>query len=258
MATRLRTRTTARYLLLLLAFGWPLAGVAAQQVHLQNLIGLGALAGSGTRADSYSFFIEGHNHFKQTKTIWGIRQYGFSQSRLELGNGIGVTLDALSGITLLGLEKDESVAPHLGIEPFDGQITWNSRSSRASYYQWLPMASAGLQAVAGSCRILPELRLGGALGNIGRHKLAPWPHASAGVAAHVNCAQTDFAAYFTRIDPGHTSSDLAAVDIALPLRRGWSFGVRGELVSFHPEQSPGETIRENRMMLVLRSDTFSQ
>src|SRR5690242_2066256 len=101
----------------------PSSAAAAQSMHLQNVIGLGALAGGGSRADSYSFFVEGHNHFKQTRTVWGIRQYGFSQSRLELGNGIGVTVDALSGITLYGLRGGAHLAPHVGIEPFNSQIT---------------------------------------------------------------------------------------------------------------------------------------
>lgn len=225
----------------------PAGGGEGGRQGFDSPVGIGALYGTSGGAPDYEFVVEGQSHFNQRLGEYGLRRYGEAESRLELGNSVGASLTALSGITLLGLSEEHPfVAPHLGIEPANGRIEVYSTSRRASYYEWMPMVSAGVQAAWRSCRFLPLLRAGGAAGDELRSGLAPALGTAYGAGAYVNCAGFDLAASATRLTGAGQTGDLGTVDLDYSFSPGGvKIGVRGE--TEHADAN------ESRVLLLFRS-----
>lgn len=215
------------------------------QLSNRNAVGVGLAI---DQEPGYSLVIEGHNHFSQKMSIWGVRQYGYGQSRLELGSNAGINLDAISGITVMGLEGDQGISPHLGIEPFNGHVSWNSNDARQSYYQWFPMLSGGIQVAAGSCRFLPLMRGGFTVGNLGKDGLGPRILQASGIGVHLNCAGVDLGANLLSGGAGPSRFRVRTIDFAVNLRASANLGVRSETLTL----SSG--VAENRYVLVIRSN----
>lgn len=254
--------------LLLLSIGTALelpASAAQSESHVEsrklqapstaNTVGIGALGYSpGGNDPIYSFIVEGHNHFEQRETYFQIRQYGFGQSRLEIGGGFGIRLAATSGVTLYGVDDTGGwIAPHLGVEPFSGQINWNTSDRQESFYQWFPMASAGFQIETSACRILPLVKAGGAAGNYEKSGLLPRFSTSYGSSFHLNCAGLDLGAEIIRLNQSKPV-DFGALDFAIhPTRTNFKMGIRAE--GFLNRADSG--LSETRLMLILRTHPFS-
>jgi hypothetical protein len=216
-------------------------------------VGIGALTSSapGALTAEYAFIVEGGNHFQQRETVWGITQYGFAQSRLELGTSVGISLDADSGVTLIGLGKNDRIAPHLGIEPFSGTVSLNTKAGADSFYEWMPMASAGVQVAAGSCRLLPLVRAGGGVGNLRKAGLLPGFSQAVGASAHINCGLVNLAGSWVKVGPLPNAATLGAVDLSVALRSlPIRFGARAETL----DGGTAEFARpsESRFLVVFR------
>jgi hypothetical protein len=250
--------------------GWT-QNVTSRQKFRTAPIGLGVLAGTTAGALDRAFLVEGHNHLKQRAGFYGMRQYGQGQGRLELGTGIGMTLASTTGVTLLGLDggTESGLMPHFGVEPFSGQMSFNTNDSREDYYQWMPMAAAGAQLGAGPCRLMANARGGAGAGNLGKEGFAPALRPAFGASTYLNCSQLDVALEVTRMrDRGGGFIDLALVDVAYALDRrdDWKLGIRGESTMVRGagsafgatslEAAPGDR-SEQRAMLVLRGRAFS-
>jgi hypothetical protein len=219
-------------------------------------VGVGSLLGRADDQNQYALVIEGQNHFKQRRGPYGIRQYGHGESRLELGNGVGLSLSATSGVSLYGLKPGETWSPHVGIEALSGRITVNTNGSFERYYEWLPMMSAGLQfAVTRSCRLLPLARAGGGAGNLGKNGWAPSLRAAYGTGAYLNCADLDVAAEITRLPGSGNDVNLTTVDVAYPLsRHGLKIGLRGESTLERDGGSVNPDRTEQRVLVLLRGE----
>lgn len=240
-----------------------------RQGALQNPVGFGSLIGEDSGSNSYALVIDGHNHFQQRSTVWGIRQYGFSESRLELGNHVGVNLDAISGITLIGTKEvsspdtgqstsSDQVAPQIGIEPFSARVTWSTLSNHLNYYEWFPMVSAGAQAVLGKYRVLAVGRAGAAAGNLYKGHFGPEFDPAYGAGLHLNSARVDFATSLTRVLRESGYINLATVDLVFQVKHSvLDVGLRGELTKV--AQSPPGTITpdERQILLLFRGDLFA-
>jgi len=227
-------------------------------------IGFGSLVAHENGESRYELVLEGHNHFKQKTGPFGFRQYGVAESRLELGSDFGITLDAISGVTILGITKDEKFHPFVGIEPFSGKIDLNSSDSRTDYYEWLPMGSVGIQFAIRTCRILPLVRAGGGIGNLKKSGLSPALRAAYGPGFHFNCSGFNFAAELTRVETRPNPVEFASLDLAIRLsKNGWEAGLRGESIASRlPGQNPyrnpfqGNEASEKRILLVFRGNLF--
>lgn len=213
----------------------------------ESPIGLGALVGSSNGQNDYAAVIEGQNHFKQRRGQYGLRQYGQGEARFEIGNGLGLTLSATSGLTLIGLNQNRPfVSPFFGVEPVSGRITWNTNTNHNNYYEWLPMAAAGVQFEMGSCRLLPIARAGGAAGNIVSPGLIPKFGTAIGAGTYLNCLRFDLGAEATQIFTQGQDVPLRIVDVAYSFSPdGLKMGVRGE-------SEPSE----DRVLLLIRSKIF--
>lgn len=226
---------------------------AIEKAEIRNApVGVGSLVSRVGQDVDYALVLEGSNHFKQRTTQFGIRQYGFAQSRLELGTSSGLNLAATSGITVFGIQGEQKVSPHLGIEPFSGRVALNTDAANERFYEWFPAASAGLQFQAGGCRVLPLVKGGGAVGNLGKSGLGPAFRSSHGAGAHFNCDRWDLAFETSRIRGGGLRADLSAIDFSLnQYRSGLKLGMRAERL-----EMPSSQHLENRVMFVLRGDPF--
>lgn len=226
-------------------------GLAAEQ--RMPPVGLGLEMSAIQDKNAYSFLIEGHNHFRQKETEFEIRQYGVGESRLLLGSkGVGLRLNAISGITVIGLADDEKgFSPHVGVEPFSGKVAWLSSDRFESFYQWLPMVSLGLQLDKAGCRILPLVRGGAGIGNLQRSFF--WTHGAPayGLGSHLNCKRWNFAAEATRIPYFEQNLSFYLADFSYRLKRDLEFGVRAEAQS-------GLPWIESQIFISVRSSAFGQ
>src|SRR5690242_291278 len=108
---------------------------ALTSAFFETPIGVGGLVGVSSQGTVGGVVIEGQNHFDQGVGSFGLNQYGEGQARGFIGSRLGLALEATSGITLYGLNQQKgSIGPHLGIEPFSGQIVWNSGGIYTNFY----------------------------------------------------------------------------------------------------------------------------
>lgn len=219
--------------------------------RFETPVGVGTELGDVAGHTDYGVAIEAQNHFKQHTDSTGLNRYGQAESRLNLGNGIGVSLYAMSGVTLYGISPERPrFSPHLGLEPFNGGITWNSNGHQNNFYEWIPAVSAGVQWTSGRCKYLPLIRGGGALGTVGKPGWTWSPSAgtSYGAGAYVNCLNLDVGMDATHIDSQDRRANLGVIDAAYIFSpNGLKIGVRGEREVIQQDQS------ETRILLVLRS-----
>ncbi len=178
----------------------------------------------------------GNNHFQQRRDTYSLRRYGHGQGRLELGSNAGIMLSAMTGVTWIGLDRGSGWSPHIGVEPANGTIALQSGTRRNTYYQWLPMVSAGVQYGAGPCRVLPLIRAGGAGGSLGHSGLQPRFGYAYGAGAYFNClGRGDLAVEYTRATSAGVPLDFGCADLSM----GFSsdrlrLGFRGELDRIGP------------------------
>ena len=222
---------------------------------LSSEVGIGALMGQSTHdgvvepgSNDYTLVLDGHNQFQQRMTQWGIRQYGFSQSRLEVGTNLGVTLDATSGVALYGLEDGQKgIAPFLGLEAFSGHIALNTRQDRIDFYEWLPTVSTGVQIGWGACRLLPLVKGGGAVGTVTQGGFWPVFGLSAGAGTHLNCGKWNFGGSLAGVRAQGQYAQIGAVDFEFAIPQSKiQLDLRSEWVG----RSSGQ---EQRAMMTLRS-----
>ncbi len=215
-----------------------------------NPVGLGAVASTHSTKHAAAFVLEGSNHFRQRIGFYGIRQYGFAESRAELGPSPALALSAATGITLLGLEKRERTSLHLGVEPFNGRVSWRSTDTGRSFYQWFPTASGGAQLAAGTCRSLGLLRAGAGVGNFGTEGLRPRLHQASGAAVHVNCRQADLGFEILNLGKGGENGVFRTFDLTWNIpQSSWKLGTRAEWISARTDP-----VAERRWLIVMRTN----
>lgn len=237
---------------------------AATPTYQMSPVGVGTLVGNSEGQLNLAAVFEGHNHFNQKKTVWDIRQYGYAESRLEIGTGVGAQVSATSGVTVFGIEGNQKVMPHLGVEPFNFRLNLNSSDHRQGYYEWLPMLSLGIQGATESCRLLPLFRAGGGIGNLTRPGIRPVSHFASGVGAHLNCKKFNFALEYTRVhsDPG--PRDFATLDLAMRLPgssselglRAEGLFTRAQASAFSLNNAEGDMSEEQLVLLYRMSPQF--
>ena len=215
-------------------------GHASRSLYQDDMVGLGARFAKSGDVRPTAFVLEGQHHFKQRELYFAWPQYGQTESRLEVGRGFGVEMTSMTGFTIYGVNQSRKISPHLGVEITNGRIAYHHKGiengTGESFYEWLPMSSIGLQAELGSCRLLPLMRGGGAVGNLGKSGIRPHLAAAAGAGVYLNCRAFDLALERTRIYTA-AQQDLALADMAfnLPIR-SWKLGFRGEAVSLQDQR----------------------
>jgi hypothetical protein len=226
-------------------------------------IGVGSLYQKSFAGNRYSLVVEDDHHFRQKGKFLGVTRYGFAQSRLEVGAGVGVHLEAVSGINVYGLKPGQWFSPHIGVEPFISRLSWSTGTAQERFYEWFPMLSFGPQFASGSCRFLPLVRVGAAIGNLGRSGILPRLNRAYGTGAHLNCAKFDLGAELTRTGPSDAPIDLGTVDLAYqPGFTDFRFGVRAESLVKRTDRSSifssvsSAIPHEERVMFVVRMTPY--
>lgn len=210
-------------------------------------LGIGVMSGQLQGEAGYSFIAQGERHLGQSENQLGFREYGEHESRFEAGQGVGVSMQATTGITLVGLDNGEHVFPQIGLEVFSGQFAISSDSAREKYYEWLPTMSVGVQSLIGSCRLLPLARAGAGVGNFGKSGIAPALRAVVGVGVYLDCVSLDLSAEAAHLNAAGGGTDLSRADLSIPLADGAAgIGLRGERIS-------GPDRLEQRVSLVFKS-----
>jgi hypothetical protein len=210
-------------------------------------LGLGVMSGQLQGETGYSFIAQGERHLSQREGRLGFREYGEHASRISAGQGVGVAMQATTGITLVGLDAHEHVFPHIGFEIFSGQFAISSDSAAEKYYEWLPTMSVGIQSSFGSCRFLPLARAGGGAGNLGKPGIAPALGTVVGVGAYLDCAALDFSVEAGHLNAVGGGTDFSRADLSIPLAKGASgIDLRGEKI-LEPNRL------EQRVSLVFKS-----
>jgi hypothetical protein len=226
-------------------------------------IGVGSLYQKSGDSKDYALVVEDDQHFRQRGKSLGVTRYGFAESRLELGSSTGVNLAAVSGITLFGLGDGQWFSPHMGIEPFSSRLTWNTSHDRESFYEWLPMVSIGPQFAASTCRILPLVKGGASVGNLGYSGLLPRFNWAYGTGAHLNCSRFNLGAELIRSDVNPSPIDSGTLDVSYqPSFTDLRFGFRGEALIHRSDRSSlfsdaSSSLRqERRVLFVIRMKPF--
>jgi hypothetical protein len=218
-------------------------------------IGLGPVLRTldGARQDRFAF--EAFRHFKQARAEFGYTRYGQAQSRLEVGDGFAAQFQATAGFTVVGLAGMETVSPHFGVEPISGRISFDRDPSRERSYEWMPMASAGVQFRNRWCKLMPHIRGGAGLGNLPRSGgISPILNGAFGVGTYLNCTRFDVAVEATRLGGMHDGVDLGLIDASYELVPHWiQLGIRAEKLTVRQASMDTPERNENRLMLMLRS-----
>jgi hypothetical protein len=226
-------------------------------------VGIGTLYQKADGQTDYAVVVEDDHHFRQKGKVLGVTRYGFAQSRLEIGSSTGVNLAAVSGITVFGLDERQRFSPHVGIEPFSSRLSWNTSDKRESFYEWLPMVSIGPQFATGSCRILPLVKGGASVGNLGYSGIRPRFARAYGTGAHMNCSQFDLGAELIRSDANPSPIDSGTLDVSYqPGFTDLRVGFRGEAIIHRSDRSslfsdaPSALRQERRVLFVIRTKPF--
>jgi len=228
------------------------SAVTAPPVLMTSTTGLGLITERSQGYRAQYLVGDSHNFLSNRHTRSGFRLYGFAQSRLEIGEGIGFAMAASTGIAV-GRDNQRRISPHLGIELFSGRLSLHSNASRLKFYQWLPAAALGAQLQFGSCRLLPLLRAGFSIGNLTHKGILPNVRGTVGSAAYLNCAGFDLAAELSRMHEGRNPVDSGILDVAFPvLSSEWKLGIRGETL-FQKERTTVSFIQEQRVILMIRT-----
>lgn len=199
-------------------------------------VGVGISVGNVRQHEDYELIVEGTVHLGQRKTGWGIYQYGFNQSRLELGKNFGITTAALSGVEIIGLRGNQKIAPHFGAEPFSVRASLGTDADRKNYYGWLPMGALGIQAAVSACKVLPQVRGGAAVGTMTKSGILPYLRGAYGAGLLLNCEKFDVGSQALVVSAQPVPLRLLEVEmsIALPLQN-YRLGMRVESLSISQE-----------------------
>ena len=90
--------------------------------------------------------------------------YGIDSLRIQIGNTFGINFAHTGGVNVL----PSNGYFVLGLEPIniDGNAVLQDGGVPRNYIQWLPMAAAGLQVPAGTCRMMAVIRGGASLSTL--------------------------------------------------------------------------------------------
>ena len=122
--------------------------------------GFGANIGN----QSSAAIIGNYNLFNWDKQNYGFYRYGGGGGRLQIGQGLGLSLSSTGGI--MAHQTKHSV---LGVEVLDGTIVCNTNRSVESQYTFLPGVS--LLGRLGPFMLGPKI--GGYVGNLGTQGMTP-------------------------------------------------------------------------------------
>jgi hypothetical protein len=195
--------------------------------------GIGAMSSQLPGKTGYSLIGQGERHLSQTEDSYGFREYGEHESRFDAGQvGVGASMQATTGITLVGLDAGEHIFPQIGFEGFSGQFAVSSDPAREKYYEWLPTMSVGIQSLIGKCRFLPLARAGGGVGNLAKSGVVPAMGTVVGAGVYLDCASLDLSAETAHLNAAGEGTDLSRADLSIPLDKGAAgIGLRGERIS---------------------------
>ena len=166
----------------------------------------------------------------------GAGHYGHMNLRLEAGTGVGMAGDLTLGKEVFKLDRAWGAHLHAGLEPINLRFNFNNNNEREDYFEWLPMASGGLQLAADACRVLIAARGGAALGTLGDNGA----HLAVGGSTTLDCPGFELVGDVVRVDPLGSPTDLGTVDLAV----GTSFkvGLRGEALVHRDEKAGWESL----------------
>lgn len=122
--------------------------------------GMGVNVGSQSNA----FAIGNYNQLDWDHKYMGVYRYGGGGGRLQIGQGVGISLSSEGGILAYGIGPEV-----LGLELMNGTVVANSNRSVESQYTYTPGVS--LLTNLGPLMIGPKV--GGYLGNLGGQGMTP-------------------------------------------------------------------------------------
>ncbi len=183
--------------------------------------------------------------------------YGIDSLRIQIGNTFGINFAHTGGVNVL----PSNGYFVLGLEPIniDGNAVLQDGGVPRNYIQWLPMAAAGLQVPAGTCRMMAVIRGGASLSTLNG------VNGAYGLGGYINCDQVvDIAAHLTRMTDSEHPVDIAMVEVQLPVIQNnggqVSLGLRGEYLNVHNgsaqlffEMPDASESPEHRIFLVVSS-----
>lgn len=151
--------------------------------------GFGANVGNQSNAAT----IGNYNLFDWDRTHYGFYRYGGGGGRLQVGQGIGLSLSSSGGIM-----ADQSEHGVLGFEVMDGTAVINSNRSVESQYTYFPGAS--YMGRLGPFMIGPKV--GGYIGNLAGQGMTPHIDYAYGGQAFYNIGTFSGEAVYTRTGEG--------------------------------------------------------
>lgn len=123
-------------------------------------------------------------------------RYGSSFNRLQVGNGIGISINSVVGFT----KSVEFMT--IGIEPTSGRFVINSNPEIQSYYEWTPMLTLGPKFTLCGIDLSFHGRYGFAVGDMGLVGFGLEADTAYGFAAYAHTRLIQIAAESTYIGAG--------------------------------------------------------
>lgn len=97
---------------------------------------------------------------------FGFYRYGFGNGNMFIGTeNIGYGGRSRNGFTVIGLDSKKGIAPHLGIDIFDGEFKVNSNRAYNNYYMYQPAIALGVMSDVGWCGIMVNAKFGSSVTN---------------------------------------------------------------------------------------------
>jgi hypothetical protein len=156
----------------------------------------GLIGGSSTGFVSAGYHL--FNEQRDNDDFFGLHlpRYGSSLNRLQIGNGVGISINSVVGFT----ESYSFIT--VGFEPTSGRVVLNTNSNIESYFEWMPALSLGPKFTLLGVDVSIHGRYGFAVGDMGLVGLSPEFTSSYGWAAYLNTRLISIAAESTYIGSG--------------------------------------------------------
>lgn len=156
--------------------------------------GLGVVTGN-----AQGIIVGDYNLFPQDKLIYGVKRYGGGFSYFRIGEGRSISMSSNTGFFLY-----DPVYPInfvVALEPTNGNLHWDSNEKSESFYEWLPMAATGIQALYGEdYRMVLVYRYGYSFGNLKHNGISPKGHLAKGYSFYFNNDNKGIGYNYVKID----------------------------------------------------------
>jgi hypothetical protein len=197
--------------------------------------GVGAMYGQtqGYEEGGFVLMLKGYGKQLSLREPFKAPSYGHAHLRLEIGTGFSFAGATRLGTTLVGASEDRPVNLHLGVEPLNFDFSASTDPHREAYFEWLPMANAGIQfRIDDFCSALALARGGAAIGTLSEGG----GRGAYGVGAEFTCPGVKAAGEVTRI-AADNPADIVSLNLDVNVSERVAVGVLGQAITTRDEGS---------------------